>query len=232
VKGPLVVHFGPEPALDTIRAGSRATGRVYVENRGTADWRPGRVKLSYHWLDEHGIPIVWDGARSELPQPLDPGDAQAVEATLRGPIPPGPYVLAFDLVEEGRFWFAELGNEALELRVDVLPRDAAGAVAHLDGVEPAADWQELAHAAHERGYAAVGGSIDRGRRGPRELEPYEPGGGRDPAFGAPLVCPSLLPPLRPNAEVAGLPAWRPEGDEPWLYDGRITARLRADRRRA
>jgi hypothetical protein len=27
-------------------------------------------------------------------------------------------------------------------------------------------------------------------------------------------------------EVAGLPAWRPEGDEPWLYDARITFRLR------
>jgi hypothetical protein len=25
--------------------------------------------------------------------------------------------------------------------------------------------------------------------------------------------------------VAGLPAWRPEGSEPWIYDGRIVARL-------
>ena len=30
---------------------------------------------------------------------------------------------------------------------------------------------------------------------------------------------------------AGLPAWRPEGGEPWLYDGRIRARLRSGRRR-
>jgi hypothetical protein len=203
-----------------------------MENQGTAAWRPGRVKLSYHWLDEHGNPIVWDGLRTELPQPVGSFETVEVETAIRAPIPPGAYVLALDLVEEGRFWFAELGNAPLDLRVDVLPRDATGAVAHVQGVDPAADWSELARAAHERGYAAVGGSIDRGRRGPRELEPYAPGGGRDPAFGAPLVCPSLLPPLRPNAEVAGLPAWRPEGDEPWLYDGRITARLRADRPRA
>ena len=75
-------------------------------------------------------------------------------------------------------------------------------------------------AAHAEGYAAVGGSLDLRRR-PKELEPYAAGGGRNPAFTHPLVCPSLLPPLEPNDEVAGLPAWRPEGDEPWVYDARI-----------
>jgi hypothetical protein len=76
----------------------------------------------------------------------------------------------------------------------------------------------------------VGGSVEwigrRLRRAPKELEPYAPGGGRNPAFAHPLVCPSLLPPLEPNAEIAGLPAWRPEGDEPWVYDARIRLRLR------
>jgi hypothetical protein len=231
VKGPLVVNWR-NWTLGKVHAGERAYAAVELENAGSAKWRPERVKLSYHWLDDHANPIVWDGLRSELEHAVEPGDALRAQLMLRGPIPPGAYQLAFDLVEEGRFWFAELGNEPLTLDVEVLPRDPTGAVAHLDGVEPAADWHELARAAHERGYAAVGGSIDRGRRGPKELEPYAPGGGRDPAFGAPLVCPSLLPPLEPNTEVAGLPAWRPEEDEPWLYDGRITARLRADRRRA
>ena len=93
--------------------------------------------------------------------------------------------------------------------------------------------------AHTEGYAAVGGSIDYDggrlkRATPVELEPYTPGGGRNPAFAHPLLCPSLLPPLEPNAEVFGLPAWRPEGDEPWLYDARIALRLRprSGRRRA
>jgi hypothetical protein len=231
VKGPLVVNWR-SCYVSELTAGTLGTAEVHLENAGSASWRPGRVKLSYHWLDDHGNPIVWDGLRTELGRIVAPGDELELRPRLRGPIPPGPYTLAFDLVEEGRFWFAELGNEALELGVDVLRRPAEDAVAHLDGVEPSADWHALARAAHERGYAAVGGSIDRGRRGPKELEPYAPGGGRDPAFGAPLVCPSLLPPLEPNTTVAGLPAWRPEGDEPWLYDGRITARLRAGRRRA
>ena len=37
-------------------------------------------------------------------------------------MPPGRYRLAIDLVDEGRCWFAELGNEPLEVEVDVLPR--------------------------------------------------------------------------------------------------------------
>ena len=230
MKGPLVVNWRSAD-VPRVQAGALGQAEVRLANAGSAAWRPTRVKLGYHWLDDHGNPIVWDGLRTELGLVVQPGDELALGARLRGPIPPGTYRLSLDLVEEGRFWFAELGNDPLELRVEVGAREADGAVAHLDGVEPDPEWHDLARAAHERGYAAVGGSIDRGRRGPKELEPYTPGGGRDPAFGAPLVCPSLLPPLRPNTEVAGLPAWRPEGDEPWLYDGRITARLRADRPR-
>ncbi len=175
-----------------------------------------------------GNPILWDGLRT--PIELAPGARAELQLQLRGPIPPGAYRLAFDLVDEGRLWFAEVGNHAPELEIEVLPRNAAGAVDWLPaGAEPAADRAERIRAAHEEGYAAVGGSLALGR-GPAELRPYEPGGGRNPAFALPLVCPSLLPGLEPNDEVAGLPAWRPEGDEPWLYDGRITARLQAGRR--
>ncbi len=235
MQGPLVVNWSAW-TLEEPHAGSLSRARLRAENAGSAVWRPGRVKLSYHWLDERANPIVWDGLRTELERPVAPGDALDQEIELRGPIPPGSYRIAFDLVEEGKFWFAEVGNPPLELEAEVLARDASGAIAHLpDAVEPAADWHELALAAHERGYAAVGGSLEvvtgHLRRAPKELEPYAPGGGRNPTFGAPLLCPSLLPPLAPNAEVAGLPAWQPEGDEPWLYDGRITARLRAGRRR-
>ena len=64
--------------------------------------------------------------------------------------------------------------------VDVRPRDASDAVAHLPpNVEPAADWHELVRAAHEEGYAAVGGAIESRER---ELRAYRPGGGRNPSF--------------------------------------------------
>jgi len=38
------------------------------------------------------------------------------------PRPPGSYRLAFDLVEEFRFWFAEVGSAPLDLSVEVKPR--------------------------------------------------------------------------------------------------------------
>ena len=225
-----------------VEAGSLQQATVEVENAGSATWRTRGPKdglfVAYHWLDERGNPIVWDGRRTALDRPVAPGETLRQRFDLRAPIPPGRYRLAVDIVEEHRFWLAELGNAPLEEEVDVEPRDASGARAFLpDGAEPAPDWQELAHALHAEGYSAVGGAVEpeRGllRRKSAELEPYAPGGGRHPRFPHPLVCPSLLPPLEPNAEVAGLPAFVPEGDEPSMFDGRLVVRLRSrsDRRR-
>ncbi len=157
-------------------------------------------------------------------------DAAAGDRPPR-PDSPGRYRLSVDLVEEHRFWLAELGNDPLERDLDVLPRDASQARTFFpDGAEPAAGWHEHARALHEEGYAAVGGALDleRGllRRNRAELAPYAPGGGRHPRFGHPLVCPSLLPPLEPNAEVAGLPAYRADGAEPWMFDGRLVLKAR------
>jgi hypothetical protein len=213
--------------LDTPQAGALIHARVRLENAGTAPWRG--LNLSYHWLDERDNPILWDGLRYDVH--AAPGERVERELVVRGPIPPGSYRLAFDLVDEERFWLAELGNYSPHLDVEVVPRDAAAARAHLPpNADLAPDWEERVYAAHLEGYAAVGGSIAT-RKPPGELEPYAPGGGRNPAFAHPLVLPSLLPPLEPNTEVAGLPAWEPEGDEPWLYDGRIRLLLRSGRRR-
>jgi hypothetical protein len=219
--GPLAARWlGYE--LEPPQAGTLTRARVAIENAGSAPWR--NLNLSYHWLDERGNPIVWDGLRYEVS--AAPGERVEQDLQLRGPIPPGRYRLAFDLVDEQRFWLAELGNFTPEIEIQVAPRDATSARAHLPpdaNLDP--DWEERVYAAHAEGYAAVGGSIDT-RRPSTELEPYASGGGRNPAFAHPLVLPSLLAPLEPNTEIAGLPAWQPEGDEPWVYDARIRLRLR------
>jgi hypothetical protein len=233
--GPLAVRW-LDVVVPEVQAGATATLAVTLENAGSAPWRG--LNLSYHWLDERGNPIVWDGIRT--PIEAAPDERRNLTASVRGPIPPGPYRLALDLVDEHRFWLAELGNHAPTFEVEVAPRDAAAARAFVpNGLDLAPDWEERVYVAHTEGYTAVGGSIEwKGsglrRATPLELEPYEPGGGRNPAFAYPLVCPSLLPPLEPNAEVFGLPAWRPHGEEPWLYDARISLRLRprSGRRRA
>jgi hypothetical protein len=261
--GPLAVRWlAYDPGRP--RAGALGTARLAFENAGTVPWPPTgerRVCLGYHWLDELGNPIVWDGLWTALPHEVAPGERVEAELTVRAPLPPGPYHLAFDLVAEDRYWFSELGNAALEREVPVGSRlgrralaarggdpgdqeeplvseDEAEAIAYLaPGVVPAYDWTRRILDAHEEGYAAVGGSIaaETGLFGrpPPALEPYAPGGGRNPAFEHPLLCPSIVRELQPAwAEpVEGLPALKPPAEEPWLYDGRITARLRSGRRR-
>jgi hypothetical protein len=223
-KGPLAVRWlGVE--LGGVRAGAAAAAVVELENAGTASWRPGRVKLAYHWLDDRGNPIVWDGLRTELEAPVAPGERLRAELRLRGPIPPGRYRLAVDLVDEGRLWFEEVGNARLEREVDVAPRisRADQAVAHLaKGVETAPDWSRRVFDAHQEGYGIVAGSIEAPRRLRRDLQPYAPGPGRVPGFPHPLVCPSVVEGVEVEwTEVAGLPAAIPPPHEPWVYDARI-----------
>jgi hypothetical protein len=77
------------------------------------------VQLSYHWLDSLGNPIVWDGIRTPFPRVVQPGETVEVDLPLLAPRPPGSYRLAFDLVEELRFWFQEVGSTPLDLPVEV-----------------------------------------------------------------------------------------------------------------
>ncbi len=187
--GPLAVRWlayelPPQPA------GAATKARILLENAGSAAWRPEpgrRIELAYHWLDERGNALVWDGIWTHFGRrAVEPGDRLEVEADLRAPMPPGRYRLAWDIVEEGRFWLSELGNTMLELDVEVAPRigralavrgadpdalagqeervvpeEEAEAVAWLaPGCVPAPDWSRRLLDAHQEGYAAVGGSVE------------------------------------------------------------------------
>jgi hypothetical protein len=259
-RGPLAVRWHGIDLPD-VRAGAAAEATVELENAGSAAWRArgeAGVLLSYHWLDDLGNPLVWDGERSPLPEPVAPGERRRLPLSLRGPMPPGRYRLAVDLVEEFRFWFADLGNTPLTLDVDVQPRierrlavrggDAAAlaaqdeplvaeaeaeAIAHLGrAAAPAADWSRRVLDAHQEGFAVVGGAVavqgGRLRHGRGELQAWTPGGGRQPRFPHPLLCPSLVREAGGEwvDEVGGLPALRPSNAEPWIFDGRIVLHVR------
>ncbi|HEV8601937.1 MAG TPA: hypothetical protein VGQ68_00935 [Gaiellaceae bacterium] len=146
--GPLAVRWLGY-RLPPHRAGAAAVGEVELENAGSVAWRsqPGTgVHLSYHWLDLRGNPIVWAGAFILLPSRVEPGERISVYVTIRAPVPPGRYRLALDLVDEGRSWFADLGNERLELEVDVLERLAERTLAVRVG-EGSAELREATSAA-------------------------------------------------------------------------------------
>jgi hypothetical protein len=236
--GPLAARWLAYEA-PVFRAGALAHARVELENAGSEAWTAdGRFSLSYHWLDERGNAIVWDGERTGLERDVGPGGRVETAVAIRALIPPGRYRLAVDVVDEGLAWFGELGSRPLELDVDVVPRieHESEAVAHLGDAVPAPDWAQRVFAAHQEGYAVVGGSIDVVggflRRRPAELAPWAPGSGRNPSFPHPLVCPSVIAGIEVEwTEVAGLPAARPPQSEPSLYDGRITARLPSGRPR-
>jgi hypothetical protein len=257
--GPLAVRWLAY-ALPELRAGTSGTARVRLENAGSATWRSraeAGVQLSYHWLDDRGNAIVWDGPRFAFARPIEPGETAEIELELHVPQPPGPYRLAFDLVEEFRFWFAEIGSSPLELPVDVRPRiderrlavvvhggsdeETSAALAVQD--EPLVESDAVATVHLVPGALpapdwarrildahAEGFIAVGGSLETREkaLRPWAPGGGRNPAFAHPLLLPSLL--HGEPTEHLGLPSHAP-ADEPWLYDGRIRLRLRRDRRR-
>ena len=112
-------------SLEPARAAVTVIARVTLENAGTATWRTtelGGVRASYHWLDRLDNPIVWDGTRTRLPHDVAPGETLELELAVTAPRPPGSYRLAFDLVEEHRFWFAEVGAVPLAVDVEVAPR--------------------------------------------------------------------------------------------------------------
>ncbi len=256
--GPLAVRW-LAVGLPELRAGAAATLRVRARNAGSAAWRSrgeAGVQVSYHWLDPLGNAIVWDGPRTALARPVAPGEDVELALDLRAPRPPGRYRLAVDLVEEFRFWFAEVGSSPLELDVDVRPRiearrlavvvhggaDAATPAALAAQEEPvvAADAEATAHlvAGAEPAPDWTRRLLDAHAEGwaavggsvesrDRALRPWAPGGGRNPSFDRPLLFPSLLDGLD-AAEHQGLPAYA-GGDG--LFDGRIVVRLRPRRGR-
>ncbi|HUF01397.1 MAG TPA: hypothetical protein VMN35_03140 [Gaiellaceae bacterium] len=125
--GPLAVRWLAYD-LEEPRAGVTGRARVRLENAGSASWHSrGRegVQLAYHWLDPLGNPIVWDGTRTAFTHVVEPGETIELDAPVHAPRPPGQYRLAFDLVEESRFWFQEVGSHPLDVPVDVRPRIGA-----------------------------------------------------------------------------------------------------------
>ena len=177
-----------------------------AQNVGTATWGPD-IAASYHWLDERGNAIVWDGMRTALPGPVAPGEQVELEIAVRAPMPPGSYGFALDLVAEHRAWFAELGaDDNPSESVEVLPRiDATtlrdAATVHASSTTP--EWESRVLALHAEGYAVVAGAIEAPRRlaqAPR-------------AVGArPRPCPRLRRaaalPLRAARDRAGAPCRR------------------------
>ena len=83
------------------------------------------VSLSYRWLKE-GKDAGLEGLRTLLPIPLNPGQAEGVEARVAAPRDAGTFVLRFSLVQDGVAWFVFRGAKPLDIPVRVEPMGQAG----------------------------------------------------------------------------------------------------------
>jgi hypothetical protein len=88
-----------------------------IQNTGKLPWLKGLVNVAYHWYDERGKLVVWDGARSALPADLAPGKQTTLEVRVLPPPRAGRFKLVYDLVWEGQWWFSTLEEATLVRRV-------------------------------------------------------------------------------------------------------------------
>ena len=112
----------------TVEAGGAPfSGIVRLRNTSGETWPSGpggRLKPAYHWLDENGEAVVFEGARSAFPRPVEPGRGVRLTQRVLPPETPGRYRLQLDLVYEFVGWFSDRGASTCEAEVEVLP--AAG----------------------------------------------------------------------------------------------------------
>ena len=201
--GPLAVRW-LACSVGEVRAGALAAARVELENAGLAAVARRRERV-VPLARRAGQPDRL-GRRCARPWSCLPGGSAELELRLRGPIPPGTYRLAFDLVDEGRLWFAEVGNHAPELEVEVLPRARRGRGRLAAARGRARARPGRARSRGPRGGLRRGRRLARDRRGPPGPRPARARTVRarrrpQPRVRAPARLP--VPPARPRAERRG-----------------------------
>ena len=114
-------YFIPESLQ--LRPGQFEEVELTITNTGLATWNPEEtspVRLSYHWLDPTTLQVPdFEGLRTELPRTVEAGRTVSVGAQVQAPYLPGQYVLVWDMLREGLFWFSLEGAPTAYTRVEV-----------------------------------------------------------------------------------------------------------------
>jgi len=112
VTGQYDVRYGAYRGPLASAPGERLFGVIALTNEGWETWTTGAnaIFASYHWLDEHGRVVQFDGERTPLPRAIRPGETCDVALAVHAPAEVGRYQLAIDLVREGVTWFSEAGH--------------------------------------------------------------------------------------------------------------------------
>ena len=117
-------QLGLSAPVQTMRVNAVVTIPVTVKNTSTETWPAtpdptgaGWVRLAYHWLDNTGKVVVYDGLRTELPYDLAPGEAVTLNAKIQAPAQEGDFMLRLSMVQEGVAWFEDRGAQPLDIPV-------------------------------------------------------------------------------------------------------------------
>jgi len=129
---PVEILRGPSFALEHADALgwtiSGVTRRMSLEirNKGGAPWLPGEgLALAAHWETPDGLRKIHEGLRTPIIREIPPGSTLHIEALLKIPSEPGRWLLRWDMVREGRYWFSEKMKEKIRPQlVVVLPASA------------------------------------------------------------------------------------------------------------
>lgn len=93
-----------------VPAGWKFTVATRLINKSRVTWPNqggARVRLSYHWRTPDGREVLWEGERTDLPEPVPPGGRVDVQQQVVAPMQPGRYVLELDPVFEHVSWFSK-----------------------------------------------------------------------------------------------------------------------------
>jgi hypothetical protein len=94
--------------MEELPRASDLTVRMTFRNSGSQAWPAlGRraVRVAYHWLDQHGDIIEFEGLRTPLPHDLAPGESVTLACFVRTPESPGALRLRWTLIQEDVAWF-------------------------------------------------------------------------------------------------------------------------------
>ncbi|MCL4465941.1 MAG: glycosyltransferase [Chloroflexi bacterium] len=113
-----------EVTVPTVMApGEQGKIVVSVRNTGAKAWPAiAAFALGYHWYDASGCAAVqWDGPRAVVGERVAHGESVALAISVTAPDLAGEYVLAFDMLEEGKTWFSWAGVPEYRSQVRVGP---------------------------------------------------------------------------------------------------------------
>lgn len=88
------------------------------------------VFVAYHWYHVNGDVYEFDGVRTALENPIDPGHTAELRINLTPPAEPDDYQLMVTMVHEGRCWMEETGLDVQQLNCTVQDYDGRGLSRH------------------------------------------------------------------------------------------------------